>query len=162
VRPSDHPLYCLTRVEVNDRHRGWQFRTRRGGKEQSRYFSEINVGPDVALDRAKRHRDKILQQVTMASKKDRAEIPRRKQRQPGTIAGVYPTKKKVTLKGRVIYRRFWVACWTNEAGKSKFKKFSVNKYGDQEAKAKAIQAREDAMKALAEHEGRGDEPIATP
>jgi hypothetical protein len=67
------------------------------------------------------------------------EIPRR------------PTDSGITGVTRIIHKvkgheyLFWKAVWTTIRGAKRSKMFSVNKYGEKEAKELAVRARQDAL-----------------
>jgi hypothetical protein len=60
------------------------------------------------------------------------------------IVGITRLTRRV--KGR--YYDFWQATWTDKHGLRKTKIFSINKYGEEQAKQNAIEARRTGMKGL--------------
>jgi hypothetical protein len=72
-----------------------------------------------------------------------AEIERRKSR--SRMVGVRRTTQ--TVKGHEY--EFWEAWWSDQRHNRRSKRFSVNKYGEDEAKKLAVKARRDGLAALA-------------
>ena len=73
-----------------------------------------------------------------------AEIERRKSRTG--VVGV----TRVTTKSKGFEYDFWRATWTGRRGERHIRVFSVNKYGEDEAKKLAIKARRDGLAVLAD------------
>ena len=73
-----------------------------------------------------------------------AEIERRKSRTG--VVGV--TRVMQTVKG--FEYDFWRATWTGRRGERHIRVFSVNKYGEDEAKKLAVKARRDGLAELAD------------
>jgi len=63
--------------------------------------------------------------------------------------GVSRTESKRIINGKVRFDAYWQAYWTNAAGKEEARRFSVKKLGEDGAKKAALEARSQAIKAIA-------------
>jgi hypothetical protein len=97
----------------------------------------------AALAEAKKCWSEIREAFPRMSRQQSCEVIRRKP--PSGIVGV----------GRIIQNvkghdyEFWRATFTDRRGNRKVRVFSVNKYGEDEAKKRALKTRKDAVAALA-------------
>lgn len=104
----------------------------RRGIVVKRQFSETrNGGHDGAMARATGYRDQVLGELPPYSKREYQAIVRTSN--TSGITGVRRYRKA----GHLV----WEACAQFPSGKSKSRAFSINKYGDEEAKQLAVQAR---------------------
>lgn len=60
----------------------------------------------------------------------------------------YTGVSKIIVKRHHKVYEYWTACWESLEGKAQRKNFSIEKYGDEEAKLKAIKARSEAIVEL--------------
>ncbi len=126
--------------------RGFLVRVMRRGEKYQKFFGDKSFGGKTkALSAAKKFRDEVLAQYRGFSKRELAE--KVSVRNTSGVVGVrYAEEFHGVGKGRRIYG-FWVASWNPTAGTRKTKRFSIDKYGDDEAMRLAIKAREDGVRA---------------
>lgn len=135
--------YALRRIDNPDRStHGWKVQLVRHRKAYASYFSDAQYGgSEQARQAAIEWRDRFDIEVPRPSRADKADILR--SNNTSGVTGVFPWQVK-DKKGRI--QRYWVAVWVPEPGhKHKSRKFSVARYGEEDAKARAIQARQEAM-----------------
>lgn len=117
------------------RGRGWRVCVTREGQHWEKHFLDRKWnGEKRWLQAAMEYRNTLLQMIPIK------ECKRHKLNRSG-ILGV-SRDYKINPSGKRY--PFWAAQW-REGGKSYLRKFSVNHYGEREAKAMAIQTREEAM-----------------
>ena len=137
-------MYGITRID-NDKARthSWVVTISRKGKKHFKSFSDARHGnKNKALAAAKEYRDEILSRYSPQTLKEYCSIVKRNNR--SGISGVSRyAQKEPDNDGNL--RWYWVASWSPEPGKTKKVKFSVKKYGEEEAFRKAVQAREQAL-----------------
>ena len=138
-------MYGLTRLEhETTRNVGWAVRLQRKRQVFLKYFSDlIYEGKAKSLAAAKAYRDEVCEKNPLMTRKDYAQL-KRKNNSSGT-PGVF-RYKGFGRKGRIV--EFWIAFWQGPAGKRKQRKFSVAKFGEETAKALAIQTRERELEKL--------------
>lgn len=135
--------YALRRIDNPNRStHGWKVQLVRHRKDYARYFSDAQYGgSDQARQAAIEWRDRFDIEVPRLSRADKADILR--SNNTSGVPGVFPWQYK-DKKGHI--HRYWVAVWKPETGqKHKSRKFSIARYGEEDAKARAIQARQEAM-----------------
>lgn len=141
-QPFPHE-YAVRRIDNPNRStHGWKVQLVRHRKAYARYFSDAQYGgSDQARQAAIEWRDQFDIEVPRLSRAGKADILR--SNNTSGVPGVFPWQYK-DKKGRI--HRYWVAVWKPEPGqKHKSRKFSVARYGEEDAKARAIQARQEAM-----------------
>jgi hypothetical protein len=100
------------------------------------YFPFKNFGgEDGALVAAKRYWTEVHTNFPKLSRKQSAQVERRKSR--SGVVGV----SRVTQKVKGFEYDFWRATWTGRRGERRIRVFSVNKYGETEARKLAEEAR---------------------
>lgn len=142
--------YGISRVD-NERSRthGWLVTIQRRGVIHRRHFSDgTSGGIDQSLEAARAFRDEIIAQNPPFSMQEYSNIVKNSNR-----SGVVGVCRYCASETRDLpeeeQRWFWVASWPTPDGKRQRVKFSVKKYGEDTAFNMALQARQDAMKALA-------------
>jgi hypothetical protein len=98
----------------------------------------------AALADAKKCWQEIREAFPRMSRRDSCDIQRRKS--PSGIVGI----ARITKISKGHEYTFWRANFTDRRGNKKIRIFSVNKYGDAEAKKRALKVRRDALAALAQ------------
>lgn len=128
---------------------GYLVRITRRGKLHAQLFADRDYGGKrKALAAAKAHRDHLEQKLRGYSRRKLAEKPR--VNNTSGIAGVrYVEETDPRWKSKPTYR-YWIAQWSPQGGGRRTAKFSVEKYGDEEAYRLAVKAR---RKGLREMEG---------
>lgn len=126
----------ITRIENYKRRAdGWWVRLQSRGRKFSKFFKDADyANEEAALRAAQRHRRRLLRENPQMTRRENAE---RQTAKTGKIIGVR----------RLIQTRFgheyavWQARWSPRKYARSVKTFSVEKYGEKEAKRLAIEAR---------------------
>jgi len=130
----------LIRRYEHNHFRGWVVAAKRRGKRWIKYFSDRPHGRREALLRARKYRDSLLKLLPPATKVKRTYV----RNTTGEI-GVALVKDR-TRAGTVIWR--YVAQWPTREGTRAKATFSVGLYGKQEARRRAIAARQGGLALL--------------
>ncbi|MEZ6092797.1 MAG: AP2 domain-containing protein [Pirellulaceae bacterium] len=138
----------ISRIETNSNgsiSKGFLVRVMRRGERFQKFFGDATFGSrPKALAAAKKFRDSVLKKNKGFSKKELAN--RASSRNTSGIVGVrYSEEVHGTGKNKRVYG-FWVASWNPKAGVRKTKRYSIDKYGDDEAMQMAIKAREEGIR----------------
>ena len=141
-------MYGITRIDNDRSHtHSWVVVISRKRKTYFGSFSDItHRGKNKALAAARCYRDAILAQCPPMTMREFCSILKRNNR--SGIPGVcrYVSNKNDNKKGEP--QCYWIASWSPEPRKTKHKKFSVKKYGEEEAFHLAVLARKKALKQL--------------
>lgn len=131
---------------VDNRHHAWKVAVRRMNQYLHQYFTDsAHGGTAQALAAAMAWRDKTVAELTDVD----YAVWRREWMRPTNKSGIVGVTRGIILKKRgkrTVKLAHWQAYWQNANGKRSTRSFSVNKYGEQEAKQMAISARENGMK----------------
>jgi len=141
--PSFPHEYAVRRIDNPNRStHGWKVQLVRHRKAYAKYFSDAQYGGSAqARQAAIEWRDRFDIEVPRLTRAGKADILR--SNNTSGVPGVFPWQYK-DKKGRI--QRYWVAVWKPAPGqKHKSRKFSVARYGEEDAKARAIQIRQEAM-----------------
>lgn len=135
--------YGITRIDQPEKkNHGFYVRITHRGKTQSKYFPDKSLGGKTeALKAAREHRDALVAKLPKY-KQEAANRKRRKVPQSG-VAGV--THVITSTAGGKTYD-YWQAAWPDAQGRRRTAKFSISRYGDDKALAKAKKALRDALK----------------
>lgn len=138
--PEDN--YALARLDLPAvGTQGWQVRLQRNTIRYSKFFSDRQYGnAALAKKAAQQWRDQLLETSNLA---EQARICRTSPRNRSGVIGV----SKVTVTTNGASYQFWQATWSPQPGVRKTIKFSISRYGDQEAFRLAVIARESATQA---------------
>lgn len=132
----------ITRIENYKRRAdGWWVRLQSRGKRFSKFFKDSDyASKDAALAAAQRHYRRLARENPKMSRQENAE---RQTARTGDIIGV-----RRLLKPRFgqLYE-VWEARWSPKKYQRRVKTFSIEKFGEEEAKRLAIEAR---LQGLAE------------
>lgn len=133
-----HANRNITRIERQTTG-GYLVRITRKGKLQSKYFADVDGGKRKALRDARAFRDELESKMRGYSSKQLA----RKERADNTSG--YPGVRAVEeadprWPSNPCYR-YWIAQWSPSKGVRRTKRFSVDKYGEDEAFRLAVKAR---------------------
>lgn len=141
--------YGISRVD-NERSRthGWLVTVQRRGVIHRRHFSDGTCGgKEQSLAAARGFRDEIVAKYPPFSMREYSSIVKKSNR-----SGVVGVCRYCASETRDLpeeqQRWFWVASWPTPDGKRKRVKFSVKKYGEEQAFKLALKARRDALKGL--------------
>lgn len=137
---SPRNTYGIARLDVSSAGtHGWQVRLQRRGVKYAKYFSDRQfLGERDAFDEALRWRDRVLRKL---EEDDGIRICRRSPRNRSGVVGV--SKVRVVAANGAEYE-FWQATWSPAVGKRRCVKFSVMRYGEEEAFRLAVVARTEA------------------
>ena len=142
-------MYGISRIDDDRYHtHAWRVSLRRRGKSLVKNFPDKkHGGNEEALQLAKSHRDDLLAEYPPLSRKEFSSAIRCNNN--SGISGVYKFAKKYTLaNSQEVESWYWEAHWPTERGESKSERFSVNRYGDEIARAMAIRTRNKEMEAV--------------
>lgn len=142
------PIYGITRVDSErSRTHGWLVTIQRRGVIYRKQFSDGVFGGKMrALSAAKAHRDQIMARYPPLSRRDHAEIVKRNNR--SGVVGVCRYCASALDVPESEKRWFWVASWALPDGRARRVKFSIAKYGEEEAFRLAVKARRGAVKQM--------------
>jgi len=123
-------------TNISRDRRAWSVCVKRAGRHVSDYFPDaVWGGKRLALVAARRFRDDVLKRVE-PDLRVRRRVPKGVRSETGVV-GV--TVERYVVGGRV-YRRF-VAHWSDPETGPMRKRFSVGLYGEEQARARAEEAR---------------------
>ena len=143
-------MYGISRIDDGVyRTHAWRVSLCRRGKRHVKNFADKKWGGKAhALKYAKQYRDALLLEYPPLSRKEFCSILR--SNNTSGITGVYKYAKSFTLRdGRIKESWYWEATWPAHEGEQAHVAFSVNEYGEEMARQKAIRARKRGMQALA-------------
>jgi hypothetical protein len=120
---------------------GWEVRIQRRGRRIEKFFADRAFGGNrKALRAAKRFRDGMESQMRPYLVRELARTP--STRNTSGLVGIRRAKK-IDLRSDPPYSYWcWVAQWTDGRGRRRTRSFSVRQYGDETARARAIEARQ--------------------
>lgn len=132
--------YAVARLDVPGAGtHGWQVRLQRRGVRYAKYFSDrLCGGGRESLNEALRWRDRVLRQL---EDEEAIRVCRRSPRNRSGVVGV--SKVRVVAANGSTYE-FWQATWSPTVGKRRSMKFSVMRYGEEDAFRRAVEARRTA------------------
>jgi hypothetical protein len=111
---------------------------------QEYFFFGAKKSEEDAFASAIKRWTEIRKSFPVITRREFAQIERRKS--ATGIVGV----RRVTKTTKGFEYDFWVAWWSDRRHNRKSRGFSVNKYGEEEAKKLAIKARQDSLAELAD------------
>lgn len=138
--PHQTPNYAIARIDLPEvGTHGWQVRLQRRGIKYAKFFADSqHKSKRHAFTSATHWRDSLLERIQT---EERARICQLSQRNSSGVVGV--SKVSVTTNG--VRYTFWQATWSPEPGKRRSLKFSIKRYGDQQAFELAVKARTEAV-----------------
>jgi hypothetical protein len=126
---------------------GYQVRLMRKGKAISKFFSDSagkGKGKAKALAAARSYRDKMLTKLGPA---DTGAHTEPSARNTSGVVGVRRREAVRETENYLYYHYFWEASWTDGEGERQKRNYSVNKYGEDEAKDLALASRKKGVAA---------------
>ena len=124
---------------------GYQVRLMRDGEATSKFFSDsAHGGKAKALKSARTFRDSLVKKLGPADTGPH-DLP--SSRNTSGIVGVRRREAVRETDEYTYYHYFWEASWTDASGERQKRNFSVNKYGEAEAKSLAVAARKKGLAA---------------
>lgn len=145
---NEAPMLCIQRLDT--RHRGtWKVQIKRAKERKHKYFPDSGYGgKDAALAAAKAWRDQTLAEMDgpdyQVWKRDHP-LATNTTGMPGVYRGVAGSKQG----GKVVETPYWEGNWTDLHGKRRRRVFSIKAYGEEGAKALAMQARRQGLEEVA-------------
>lgn len=142
--PRKNPRRNITRIEqvstTGKPYGGWEVRMQRRRKKHEKFFADGKCGGKrAALQAAKAYRDQLEENLARLSVQELSESPSARNRS-GIVGVRRATQKEETDEFLYTYH-FWIAQWTDGKGKRKTRSFSVEKFGEEEAFRRALEAR---------------------
>lgn len=139
----------ITRIDRETTGGGFLVRITRKGKLTSQYFSDGEYGGKrKALVAAKAHRDELEKSKKGYTAKQLAKKTR-SNNTSGTVGVRLVTESDPRWPSEPEYQ-YWVAQWSPKKGVRKTKRFSVDKYGSDEAYRLAVKARKKGVASMEE------------
>jgi hypothetical protein len=134
----------ITRVDTSGLA-GYVVRMVRKGKRWQKYFGDRKYGGKAkSLAAAKTYRDDLLKKNKSYSRKQLAQMT--DHRNKSGIAGVRRAAE-TEPGGNHVYHS-WVAQWSPKPGVRKTKRFSIEKYGEEQAYKMAVKARNKGVREM--------------
>jgi len=135
LQRQQDPNYAITRIDLPDAGtHGFQVRLQRRGVKYGKFFADrVHGNPQLALRAARQWRDTLLDKIA-----DRARVCERSPRNSSGVVGV--SKITVVAANGTSYQ-FWQATWSPTPGQRRCVKFSIKRYGNQQAFQLAVEAR---------------------
>ena len=130
---------------------GWQVRLQRRGVRFQRYFGDNRWGGKrAALLRAQQYRDRVLARIDDATVGEKDVEPRVRSHSStaDNRSGMVGVTRVRSLASNGSYYESWQATWSPGPGLRKCVRFSVRRYGDDEAFLLACEVRREAIGAL--------------
>ena len=133
---------------AKSRTHSWFVTVQRRGRIYHQHFADLLYGGKrKALDAAKLYRDSLVVNLRPLTRLEVCRIKKKNNR--SGVSGVTKIDVWEQHRGRRYHRRYWLAQWPIGNGKAQTKKFSITRYGEQGARQRALQARQEALKSLA-------------
>ncbi len=132
------PTYGITRIDQPEKkNHGFYVRITHRGKNHQKYFPDKSLGgKSKALKAAKAYRDELLSKMPKY-KQEAAARKKRRIKQSGVVGVTHVISKSTNGK---TYE-YWQAAWVDADEKRKTAKFSITRYGSEEALELAKKAR---------------------
>lgn len=140
---APRPNYGISRIDQPDkRNHGYYVRiTHRGSTVQKYFPDQSNGGKEEALDKARAFRDSVIAELPTVKQRQAAR-PRRKTLSSGVTGVTHVVSRDPN--GQIRYE-YWQGAWTLPDGRRRTRKFSISRYGEEEALRMAVTAREEAL-----------------
>ncbi len=138
----------ITRIEnYKNRVNGWQVRLQRRGERFSKFFKDSDyVSKDAALRASRRCYRQLLDEHPKLTRQEHAQ---RKTARTGEIIGVRRLLKVDKRWGGNAYE-VWEARWSHKKYQRRIRTFGIEKYGEEEARRLAIEARQQGLAEMGE------------
>lgn len=142
----------ITRIDIDPGDgkigtHGYEVRFMRRGEKFEKFFGDSACGGKrKALAAARQYRDELEAQFPPYSRKEVAEI--KSKRNTSGIVGVRLAEEVDRRWPNEPVYLYWVAQWSPKPGVRKTKRFSVDKYGEEDALRLAMKARKDGVKQM--------------
>lgn len=148
AKPKLKPNRNISRIDTGSTH-GYQVRFMRRGYSYDQFFGDNAYGGKrKALQAAREFRDELEAEHPHYSRREVARI-KSARNSSGTV-GVHLTEETDKRWPNQPTYLYWVAQWSPEPGVRKSRRFSVSKYGEEEAYRLAVNARRKGLREMAE------------
>lgn len=138
-RPKN-PNRNITRIETTTR--GYEVRIMRRGKGYCKLFSDRPYGGKrKSLQAAREYRDQLIEEHSGKEITRKQRARRKTSRNYSGVVGVRYVEETERRGEKEYVYAYWEAQWSPRPGTRKKRRFSVNKYGDDEALRLAVKAR---------------------
>jgi len=144
----------ITRIDIDPGHgkagtHGYEVRFMRQGRKFEKFFGDgICGGNRNALVAARKYRDELEIKYPRTSRKKVAQT-KSKRNTSGLVGVRHAEEVDRRWPNEPVYH-YWVAQWSPTPGTRKTRRFSVEKYGEEEAFRLAVKARKDGVKRMEE------------
>ena len=142
-------MYGISRIDdyVHYTH-AWRVSLRRRGKALVRNFPDKkHGGKRKALQLAKQYRDQLVAKYPPLTRKEHATALRKNNK--SGVTGVCRFASSYFLKdGTERFSWYWEAIWPTTPGEHESVRFSVNRFGEEEAFRRACAARRKGLKKV--------------
>ena len=137
----------ISRIERETVGGGFLVRVMRKGKRASRFFSdEDHGGKRNALVVAKEHRDSLEEKMRGYTAKQLSQ-KERANNTSGVVGVRRVDETDYRWESKPTYG-YWIAQWSPKQGVRKTRRFSIEKYGEDEAYRLAVQARKRGVASM--------------
>lgn len=138
----------ITRIEnYKNRADGWWVRLQWRGEKFSRFFKDADYGGKSGALKSARQFNRELRSTY--PKPTRQENSQRQTARTGKIIGVRRLVKTDKRWENLTYE-VWEARWSHKKYQRRVRTFSIEKYGEEEAKKLAIEARQQGLSEMGE------------
>ncbi|MCA9033798.1 MAG: AP2 domain-containing protein [Planctomycetaceae bacterium] len=140
----------ITRIDIETAGvgtHGYEVRVMRRGKAFHKFFNDRKFGGKrKALAAAREYRDELVARLPVQSRKALAKV--KSSRNTSGIVGVRLSEEVDRRGPNELVYHYWVAQWSPRPGVRRTRRFSVEKYGDEEAFRLAMKARRAGMREM--------------
>ena len=136
---DDDDRYAISRIDLPESGTyGWQVRISRGGRRFSKFFSDVRCGGvESGFEEARRFRDELIRRLPAPTRAGaEGKLTRR------NVSGVVGVSR-IIVRTKLKFYTFWQATWSTSPGVRRRVKFSVSRYGEEQAFELACEARRD-------------------
>lgn len=143
-----NPLCHIQRIDKDENNTHcWQVLIERNGQLYRRFFTDnVYGGKDRSLQEAIAHRDACLEKFEDSIPDYIVAL--RNQKRRNNKSGIVGVHRAIIYTRAGTPSPYWIAAWHDINGKTRLRRFSVNRHGEEGAKHLACRAREDAMEDL--------------
>ena len=141
-------MVSLRYIQRIDNHRTrtfcWKVEVKRRNEYMHKYFTDgMYGGKEAALAAAIAYRDALLQEVSGVDYR----LWLREFKRPHNTSGIVGVGRYVARSGQTEYP-YWQASWRDADGKRRSRTFTVSQYGEDEARERACQTRQEGLKEV--------------
>lgn len=149
------PRSGISRRDYAKSHGYWVRYQREGVRFQKSFADGSYVTREEALGAAEAYYEELKAAFPPMGRREYSEVKRR----VGSSGLVGVNRTNNIVKGHTYY--YWQARWSHSPGVQKWKRFSINRYGEEEAKRRAIAAREAGLREMEQNWPEGFAQLRT-